>query len=120
MRNRLALATVIAATIAASGVAAPAAQAAPQGNWDAPPTCFQGAEWHFNNHDPATGVGDQMGLYDYNGEITEQVFYGGGYETRHYWVYTVSVPVAAGPAAGMQDAGVAYKHCGTTWTPTSA
>lgn len=119
-RGAITSAAVGAALMGSVVVAAPA-HADPVGNWDAPPTCFTGAQWHFNNFDPATGVGEQMGVYEHQGEVTEYRVYGGGYEVLYFWVYTVSYPGMTGPDQwGMVDAGVAYKHCGTTWHPYTA
>lgn len=113
IRTSVLVSAVAAAVLASTG----AAQAEePVGNWDAPPTCTTEGSWNFNDYDPSTGYGNQLGFYEYQGQITDRVFYGGGYELRYYNAYTVSYPGMTAPFQySMIDAGVAYKHCGTVW-----
>ncbi|MEV4465965.1 hypothetical protein AB0J51_20370 [Micromonospora echinofusca] len=123
-RTRVLAALALAGALTTVGLA-PAAPAAADGNpaaqWDAPPTCFKGTEVHWHNYGGMKDGTARPGHYEYIGETTERRFYGGGYETRHYWQYAVSIITMTGPYQADQVlVGWAKKHCGTTWHPYTA
>ena len=48
MRTKKTLLTMAAATLGIAGIAAPAANAAPEGAWDQVAACESGGDWHIN------------------------------------------------------------------------
>lgn len=80
--------------------------------WDAPPTCFTGAEWHRSNGDDGRWV---LGLYEHVGQREERHYYGPGYEIRYIWVYEVQYPFYL---EGLVTVGRAEKLCGAEYVFT--
>ena len=68
MRTKKTLLTMAAATLGIAGIAAPAANAAPESAWDQVAACESGGDWHIN-----TGNGYHGGL-----QFSQQTWAGSG------------------------------------------